>query len=351
MKRLALFGWVATAALAAPVLGERTAHALVGDDPVCPPDANHICQGESITLQATTAERAYRGSGLCWFNLGAPKNKADNAQWVRVQVRFDGRFMLQSNQFAEELVFLPPGQPEFRLVVRGQCPSDPWTTGASCSLSTPPTNFCTTAGWCCISPPAQNGPLSRAVYPPSLISGLLQKQLSKPPLAPVDLDVVRWPAFDGSGSIGRVFWRIPDVSGNKWIFNFVVEYAINSSDSAFSNAGQVTGTGETANLSPWQVTRLYYSTFKLQPGDYYFRVCSVNDAGKQCSAPRKAREPTKAELLAVEHSFHRAAVTLAPGGTPSGPLPGAPPRSVGAAPPPVVGLPPRQPMPPAPAPR
>ena len=56
-----------------------------------------------------------------------------------------------------------------------------------------------------------------------LIAALLAKQASSPPLAPVDIDAVRWP--EEGGTVGRIFWRAPDVSGNNWILAYDIEQA------------------------------------------------------------------------------------------------------------------------------
>jgi len=172
-------------------------------------------------------------------------------------------------------------------------------------------------GWTFTPPP---GPLSRNVFGPGLIQALLSNQESKPPLAPVDLDAVRWPATDGKGTVGRVFWRVPDVSGNRWILRFDVEASMNSADSAYVKVGQVSGPGATTNLSPGQIAKLFWTPSKLQAAEYYFRVCSLNDVGRQCSASVKARNPTQAELMGTEsHKFTTASIGGKSGSTPTVP--------------------------------
>lgn len=262
---------------------------------------DHLCTGSSIHVTPAANSRTYTGSGTCW--VLAPSG------WVIANVTLGGAFRIESNQFSESLMFnytsTVPTQDggsvstsvHPRVVVSGVCSGDPWETTAPCTSSGPNIDLNKSFGWA-IRLPA--GPLSRNVFGAGLIQALLSKQVSKPPLSPVDLDAVRWPASDGKGAVGRVFWRVPDVSGNRWILEFDVEASMNSSDSAFFKVGQVTGPGATMNLSPGQIAKFFWTPSKLQAADYYFRVCSVNDVGRNCSAPAKAREPTKTELMTTE---------------------------------------------------
>jgi hypothetical protein len=322
--------------LASAGLGEGDARAGVDTSVVAyPPDGwPHLCSGHSIDVKPSLTRRTYTGTGTCWINTAQNKSDGNQQNWVRAAVTLEGDYRLQGSSFAEKLtVSLPPSVPTTNgtviVTTSGTCADDPWATGAQCGISTPNVNLQASFGWS-LQPP--NGPLSRNVFGSALVAALLKKESSKPPLAPVDLDAVRWPAFDG-GTEGRVFWRAPDVSGNRWILAYDVEYA-NSPDSAFIKAGHVTGPGAKSNLSPNEVSRFFYTTFKLGGADYYFRVCAANDAGQQCSGAVRAREPTKQELMVLSH--HQSKVTMAIGGSPpagsSPPRVAAPPAQVRIAP-------------------
>jgi len=279
---------------------------------------NHLCTGNSIHVAPAENSRSYSGSGTCW--VLAPSG------WVSANVTLSGAYRIGSNQFSESLRFdytsivstRDGGEVSTtvhpRVLLSGVCGGDPWETKASCTTSGPNLDLNKTFGWA-IRLPA--GPLSRNVFGAGLIQALLSKQASRPPLSPVDLDAVRWPASDGKGSVGRVFWRVPDVSGNRWILDFDVEASMNSTDSAFFKVGQVTGPGATTNLSPGQISKFFFTPSKLQAAVYYFRVCSVNDVGRSCSASMKAREPTKTELMTAE-SFRSSHTTVRLGGQPGG---------------------------------
>jgi hypothetical protein len=320
--------------------GERGADAGISNDATLyPPDGwDHVCSGHSIELKPSLGRRSYTGSGSCWINSAQNKFDGNTQSWVRVAVTLEGEYTMQGSSFAERLTFsLPSSIPSktgtVLVTTSGTCADDPWATGGQCGASPPNVNLQASFGW---QVQTQNGPLSRNVFGPGLIATLLKKQMSNPPLAPVDLDAVRWPAYD-SGIEGRVFWRAPDVSGNKWILGYDIEYA-NSADSAFTRAGHVTGPGAKSNLSPNEVSHYFYTTFKLGGGDYYFRVCAANDAGRQCSAAVRAREPTKQELMVLSH--HQSKLTMAI----SGPAPTSSSTPRVAAPPPQVRL--GAPMPP-----
>lgn len=283
---------------------------------------DHLCIGNSIHVTPAANSRTYTGSGTCWVLA--------SSGWVNANVTLLGAFRIQSNQFSEKLTFkytsTTPTQgggsvsiaENPQVVLSGVCGGDPWETTAQCTSSGPSIDLNKSFGWA-IRLPA--GPLSRNVFGAGLIQALLSNQVSKPPLSPVDLDAVRWPASDGKGAVGRVFWRVPDVSGNRWILQFEVEASMNSADSAFFKVGEVAGPGATANLSPAQISKFFWTPSKLQAADYYFRVCSVNDAGQQCSAPVKARKPTQTELMSTE-SHHFATAGLG-GQTGSSPRPPA----------------------------
>jgi hypothetical protein len=220
---------------------------------------------------------------------------------------------------------------DVRVADGGACSDDPWLKGATCGSVAPNVDLAASFGWAV--KPQQEGPLSRGVFDPAVILALTSKQASSTPNAPVDLDAVRWP--EAEGKVGRIFWRAPDVSGNKWILAYEVEYS-SSPHSAFAAAGKVLGPGAKSTLSPKDIPRYYYTTFTVGDSPYYFRVCSVNDAGRQCSAAKPMRAPTPAELMAVASHTKVAGTALVGGGSqpPAAGQPGVP-RTVQAAPPAV----------------
>jgi hypothetical protein len=326
MKRILSRSWMMVVLLLAVGLWESVAQALVSDDNYAsPPDGwPNLCSGSNIEVKPTPTSRSYTGTGACWVNVAHNKADGNQQDWVRSTVTLEGVYAIKSSTFIEKLTFVihsPTENASVLVTTSGACPEDPWATGGQCTSAPPSVNVQSSFGWATRPP---SGPLSRNVFGSSLIAALISKQLSKPPLAPVDLDAVRWPDADGKGSVGRVFWRAPDVSGNKFILSYDIEYAMNSSDSAFSKAGQVTGPGAKSNLSPSEVSHFFYTPFKLGGAEYYFRVCSVNDAGRQCTAPHPTREPTKAELIG-QAPHHQALVKLpgSSGGSPPGPTPAA----------------------------
>ncbi len=337
--------WVPLMFAASLGIRERAARAGVDwSDITIPPDGwQNVCSGNTIDVKPTVTSRVYSGTGACWINTAQNKSDASQQNWVRAPVTFEGSYALQSSTYSERLVFSIPsgtGTSSIPVTTNGSCGDDPWATGATCSASAPNVNLPSSFGWFSMKLPTP--PLSRYVFGTALVAAILKKQASSPPLAPVDLDAVRWPAFDGNGTLGRVFWRAPDVSGNKWILAYDIEYAVNSADSAFSVAGHVVGPGAKTNLSPSEISRFYYTTFKLQPADYYFRVCAVNDAGRQCSAPLKAREPSKTELMAVAHNHAQSKIVMTAGGPPP---PATPPPRAMAPPPARVRMAPALPAP------
>jgi len=323
--------WVPMIFTAAIALGgEDTARAGVDSSATLyPPDGwQNVCAGHTIDVKPNLESRIYTGTGSCWVNIAENKSDGNQQNWVRAPVTLEGVYSLKSSTYSERLIFsIPRGGQTYTVPVTtaSSCSDDPWATGGQCGSSPANVNLNASFGW---SLAPQAGPLSRNVFGAGLIGALLKKQMSAPPLAPVDVDAVRWPALEGAGSIGRVFWRAPDVSGNKWILAYEIEYAVNSTDSAFTNGGRIVGPGAKSTLSPNEVSRFFYTTFKLGGGDYYFRVCAANDAGRQCSAPVKAREPTRAELMALAH--HTAASKVVLGG------------AGGGTPPPAVAAPPER---------
>lgn len=336
MKPVLSCAFVALVAVVTVGVGEKGAHALISDTPlVVPPDGwQNVCVAHSVELTPTPVSRKYSGSGTCWVNTAQDKTDGNKQNWVRVPVTLAGVWGLQSKSFAEDLSFtMSTGIVPVR--TNGSCADDPWATTSQCGATPANVDLSRSFGW---PKPTNTGPLSRNVFGTGLISALLSKQLSSPPLAPVDIDPVRWPEPDGT--VGRVFWRTPDVSGNRWILAYDIEYA-SSPDSAFIRVGRVMGPGATMNLSPKDVSRYFYTSLKLNQGAYYFHVCSINDAGRQCSAPKLARQPTLAEQATINRA--RSSVTMAVAGG-SGPTPPTAPATRVAAPPavrPPVGPVPR----------
>lgn len=277
----------------AMVFYTATAHAYSADTfgPGAPPQGwDHLCTGNSIQVKPFANSRTYAGSGTCWV--------IDNStgSWIDVKVTLQGSFAIQSKTFAERLSFAI-GSHTVPVEVSGACEGDPWETTAQCSSSAPTVDLQQSFGWSITPPP---GPLSRNIFGTGLVQALLSNQVSKPPLAPVDLKALRMPSNSGKGTtVGQVGWDLPDLSGNKWILQFDIEYSTASPNSAFTKAGQVAGPGMKTNVAQWEVGRGFLTPFKLQDGlDYYFRVCSVNDAGRACTLV-KARQPTKAELISA----------------------------------------------------
>jgi hypothetical protein len=302
---------------AALMIGSTSAFAGVDDTtPAYPPNGwDHLCAGSGIHVTPSVSKRNYSGSGTCWVNTAFDKGDSNKQNWVSANVSLSGSYSIQSGAYSEALSFDVGGA--HTVHTQGTCADDPWATGAQCGATSPSVNLYQAFGWALLP---STGPLSRKVFDPGLVQALLAKQSSKPPLAPVDVDAVRWPASDGKGAVGRVFWRVPDVSDNKWILQFDIETSMNSPNSAFSKVGQIAGPGARSNLSPNEVAKFFWTPSKLQAAEYYYRVCSVNDAGRQCTSPVKARKPTQTELMSVE-SHH---VVMA-GGL-GGNQPGGPPR-------------------------
>ena len=96
------------------------------------------------------------------------------------------------------------------------------------------------------------------------------------------------------------------------------------------------GPGAKSSLAPRDVSRFFYTPSKLGGGPDYFRVCSVNDAGRQCSGSILSRQPTRAELMAVSQRSH-VSFGMVSGGTP--PAAGGPRTAPAAVPGPVMGRP------------
>ena len=300
------------------------AFALISDTPSwVPPSYPDFCSPTSINVTPSVNNRAYVARATCWINVAQDKTDASQQSWSQAQVTANGFYSLRDNSFRETLTVNAPSGSR-SVTFTGTCTDDPWATKASCSdKSTPFAYLQSNFSWYFGAP---QGPLSASVFSPDLVQAMLSKKKSKPPLAPVGLDAVRWPVNGGKSAVGNVKWRAGDMSDNKWVLQFDIEYA-NYADSTFTKAGRRVGPGPKQGMSGADANLVYvFSTpFALQNGsDYFFRVCAVNDAGRQCSAPVKTREPTRMELASVASNIHPSAGIL--GKQPASP-PTAPPSA------------------------
>ena len=247
MKPVVSYAWAALVVAAGVSGGAPEARAMVDDSPILnPPDGwQHLCVGNTITLTPSVSERVYAGTGVCWINVAQGSRQDPKTQnWHRVQVRFEGGYALQQQRFRETIVVdTPTGK--VTVADGGACSDDPWLKGATCGSVAPNVDLANSFGWAV--KPQQDGPLSRGVFDPAVILALTSKQASSTPNAPVDLDAVRWP--EAEGKVGRIFWRAPDVSGNKWILAYDVEYS-SSPDSAFAAAGKGPRAGRQVDAEP-----------------------------------------------------------------------------------------------------
>ena len=328
MKRVIAGTWVAAIVLSGACFCEKSAEALVDDTPLLsPPNGwSQLCAGHTIDVKPTPGARLYTGTGTCWINVSEDKSDPNKQNWVRSAVTLDGRYVMQRSAFEEKLTFtLPSGK--VPVTRSGSCVDDPWEKGGQCGSSPTNVDLARSFGW---TLQLANGPLSSNVFGPGLVSAMLAKQASVTPLAPVDIDAVRWP--EANGTVGRIFWRAPDVSGNRWILVYEIEHA-SSPDSAFTGVGRVVGPGAKSSLSPKDVSRFFYTpTTTLGAGTDYFRVCSTNDAGRQCSGAVLARQPTRAELMTVAPRQRVNVVMVAGGSPPTAPGRPAAPIAVPAGP-------------------
>jgi len=279
----------------------------VCDSPqLSPPNGwDKLCSPSSINLTPGVNNRTYVAQGTCWINVAQDKTDPNQQAWSQAQVTANGFYSLRDNSFRETVtVNAPSGTKSFTST--GACTDDPWATRATCSVKNNPSAYVwNNFSWSIAAP---KGPLSSSVFSPDLIQSMLSKHESKPPVAPVGLDAVRWPTNGGKSAVGNIKWRAGDMSDNKWVLGFDIEYA-NYADSTFTKAGRRVGPGPKQGMSAADANLVYvFSTpFALQKGsDYFFRVCAVNDAGRQCSAPVKVRQPTQMELASVSSNIHTA---------------------------------------------
>ncbi len=282
-----------------------------------PPNGwDKLCSPGSIKVTPGVNRRDYEAQGTCWINVAKDKTDYNQQSWALADITVSGFFSLKDNSFRERLAIKTPTGP-VAITIIGTCNGDPWASKAICSNKTSPyTALQNDFSWYLNR--SQQGPLSSLVFSQDLIQGMLSKQESKPPVAPVGLDAVRWPTNGGKSAIGNISWRAGDMSNNQWVMQFDIEYA-NYADATFTKAGQRVGLGPKQNMSAAEANRVYvFSTpFALQSGtDYYFRICAVNDAGRQCSAAVKTREATRAEQAGVASHLHTSVGML--GGQPAG---------------------------------
>ena len=285
------------------------AFALVSDDATwLPPGGwDKLCSPSSINVTPSEKARSYVAHGTCWINVAQDKSDPNKQSWSQAQVTAEGFFSLRDQSFREKLTFNTPSGPR-SVTFTGTCSDDPWVSKANCSDKTSPAAYLqNNFSWRLGGTP--QGPLSSVLFSQDLVQSMLSKKESKPPVAPVGLDAVRWPTNGGKSAIGNVSWRAGDMSNNQWVMQFEIEYA-NYADSTFTKAGARVGLGPKQNMSAADANRVYvFSTpFALQSGtSYYFRVCAVNDAGRQCSAAVKTREPSRTELASVASNIHSSA--------------------------------------------
>ena len=290
-----------------------------------PPNGwDHLCSPESITLTPRPTSRAYVAAARCWINVAQDKtsdSSADTQQWVQAQATMQGRYFLNNQKFHEVITVNTQGGPR-TFTVDGACADDPWATQATCNGDSSKARQAMSAnlGWIGLGYSGNSNvsqvPFSRVVFDPAVVQAQLKKFESSPPMAPVGVEGVRWPTQGGKTDVGDITWRAGDMSDNKWVLMFDIEYS-QYTDGTFTNAGHRVGPGPKQNMSAADANRVYVfsAPAALQSGtDYYFRVCAVNDAGRQCSAPVQARKPTQQEKMARSGGMHVAGGIVAPSG-------------------------------------
>jgi hypothetical protein len=320
-QRRTLAAMMIGASLALVLYPSSQALALIGDtNLVTPPDGwDHVCSPESITLTPRPTSRVYHASATCWVNVATDKTSdsaGDTQHWVQAKATMEGHYFLNNQTFREYItVNMQGGARTF--TINGSCADDPWATQATCSgdSSHARQSMSSDLGWIIFTyvnyKNAIQVPFSRVIFDPALVQAQLKKFESSPPVAPVAVDAVRWPMQGGKSDLGNISWRAGDMSDNKWVLTFDIEYS-QYTDGTFTNAGHRVGPGPKQNMSAADANRTYVfsAPSALQSGiNYYFRVCAVNDAGRQCSAPVQARQPTQQEKMLRAGGMH-----VAPGG-------------------------------------
>lgn len=339
---LSAISMMVSASLALVLWPSGRAFAMIPDGSATPPNGwDHLCSPQSITVTPRPTSRLYSATATCWVNLSSDKssdNSSDSQQWVQAQTTMRGQYFLSTPyRFREAItVNLPKGA--VTITVNGSaCSDDPWATQATCganyaaAMQSAAVNF----GWTFIGPSVgdavHQGPLSRVLFDPSLVQAQLKKQESNPPDAPGGVQAVLWPTQDGRSAIANISWHAGDMSNNKWVFTFDIE-STQFADGTFTNAGHRVGPGPKQNMSAADANRVYVftPTASLQNGGtYFFRVCSVNDAGRQCSAPVQSRMPTQQEKMARAGGMHVASGGMLGAGGSTGARGGVTPNKTG----------------------
>ena len=324
---------VSTAMTVLFLLVPAAAWAIVsgGDMPNPPSYPGAPCSASSAQVTPSLKNRTYRFQGVCWINTADDKYDMDHPAWVNAPTVVDGSYDFNSHAMKESVTINGPSGP-ISIQTIGDCDDDPWEKAIVCTGISPPNTF--QAGWPAIGG-GLRGPMSRLVIDTSFIQGLLAKQESKPPRPPVNVDPVVWPVDSGKSTRVTVKWNAGDMSGGRWVMQFDVQTSRQKtdSDSAYSKAGQVLGLGPKQSFSSGDLSRVYVFTLpsEVKPVEsYFFRVCAINDADTQCTAPAQARKPTKQEQMALAGQTHIVSGGLAPasgakspatsGAKPSGPI-------------------------------
>lgn len=111
------------------------------------------------------------------------------------------------------------------------------------------------------------------------------------------------------GKTGSVLWLLPPVRAGMWVERFEVELAFvpqrKGSDLGAPNwLADGTAPGRTQPVTSTTDPQQYYTTKKkdfYEDTDYTFRVCAVNNVGRNCSNPVLARwEQPKNETIAIK---------------------------------------------------
>jgi hypothetical protein len=290
-----------------------------------PPNGwDHLCSPESITLTPRPTSRVYQASATCWVNTAQDKtsdSSADTQNWIQAHATMQGRYFLNNQSFREVITVNMQGGPR-SFTINGSCADDPWATQAKCNGDSSNARQAMSAnlGWIGLGYSGNSDisqvPFSRVIFDPAVVQAQLKKFESNAPVAPVGVDAVRWPTQGGKSDLGDISWRAGDMSDNKWVLTFDIEYS-QYTNGTFTNAGHRVGPGPKQNMSAADANRVYVfsAPTALQSGtDYYFRVCAVNDAGRQCSAPVQARKPTQQEKMARSGGMHVAGGIVASSG-------------------------------------
>jgi len=319
------------ATLALQFFLQHEARAVVGDLNVPYPPISPPCTASSAKVIPGLGGNSYSFTGTCLINLATDKFDVDHPKWAHSNVTATAFYNSKNQTLSETLTFSSPSGP-ITIVNNAWCDQDPWQTPEDCTLDPQALRgrVISSIGLDIGQNSGHRGPLSLIVLSPTLIHQLIAKQESKPPRPPTNVDPVNWPVDNGKSTRVTVQWMAGDMSDSRWVMQFDVETSKQKtdSDSAYSKAGQVLGIGPKQRYDVNDLNRVYVFTLPsaMEPiGSFYFRVCAVNDADRQCSAPIQARAPTKLELMAHAGVMH---VVTGPVGAPSGGGTPATPRAV-----------------------